>query len=286
MNNMFLLGDSFQRAYRDFFTVIKNKHYKSTCKKRDLLWPCIVANELQLNFDVSKELSLMGSGNDHTAFVLQSLIMDQEEGYQKGDLVLIGVSELGRVWSVEINPGLSNLINMVQVKGEPFPLGFENTHIRHAPEVRAGREYQIYCHHEKVQLQKYKSWLNEIKYFRSMGHNIVLIPNFPIPDYEMNSFPTTGCLYHVDVNEFVGNDFINKSKNRHDVMANNHSISKHQDMRIGHLSPQNHALLAEKLLSSIQTNKPLDLTVGMKENFITKNNYEESETLTLEPVIS
>lgn len=286
MNNMFVLGDSFQRAYKEFFTVRNNKHYKSTSKCKDLLWPVIVANELQLNFNIDNELAEMGSGNDHTAYVLQSLIMDQEQGYQKGDLVVIGVSELGRVWSVEINPALSNLTNMVYIKGQPFPLGFENTHIRHAPEVQAGREYQIYCHHEKVQLQKYKSWLNEIKYFRSIGHNIVLIPNFPVPDYEMNSFPTTGCLFHVDVNEFVGDSFTDRSKNRFDVMANQNIITKHQDMRVGHLSPQNHALLAEKLLSSIKTNIPFDLNDGMKENFISQNNYEEFQTLTLEPVIS
>lgn len=301
MNNLFLLGDSFQLVHSKNTTDIDNNAYSLRNNSPDKCWPSLVAKTLGLNFSVEYEYSVPGCGNDFSSHILQRLIYGIEPTvdqtitgirsydqptiatakYNKGDLIIIGMTDISRVWHILDRPTLSNLNNMIWNKDSKVPVGFNDT--GDGDQITAGREWQIYCNHELLQAQRAYAFINEINYFRTQGHNIVVIPGFPntneyFTTTQYNTFETTGCLFDIDIKEHIGKTFEEKDNTRRRILQTN--ANNGIDCRVGHMTLDNHKILAKKISQSIlDPSIPLHISSNIKENFLDENNASEYQTM-------
>ena len=206
--------------------------------------------------------------------------------YTKGDLIIIGMTDISRVWHIMDRPSLSNLTNMVWQKGSKTPVGFND--VGDGDQMIAGREWQIYCNHDLLQAQRANAFLNEINYFRTQGHNIVVIPGFEntneyFSTLQYNTFETIGCLYDIDINEHVGKTFQEKFDTRKRIWMSNER--NQLDSRVGHMTLPNHKILAKKICKSIlDPSIPLHISSNIKENFLDVDNILEYQTLDREVI--
>jgi len=301
MNNLFILGDSFNSVYMINTSEIDGKLYQIQNNSPDKCWPSLVAKTLGLNFSVECEYAIPGCGNDFSSFLLQCLINGVEPyypqrykeqptiataKYTKGDLIIIGMTDISRVWHIMDRPSLSNLTNMVWQKGSKTPVGFND--VGDGDQMIAGREWQIYCNHDLLQAQRANAFLNEINYFRTQGHNIVVIPGFEntneyFSTLQYNTFETIGCLYDIDINEHVGKTFQEKFDTRKRIWMSNER--NQLDSRVGHMTLPNHKILAKKICKSIlDPSIPLHISSNIKENFLDVDNILEYQTLDREVI--
>ena len=127
-------------------------------------------------------------------------------------------------------------------------------------QINAMKNYYTYLdlfESNKAYLDTFIGWINWISFTRKI--NTLIIPGFEI-SYGMQEtrYKVNSNLYNISVQEAGGD------KNWSNFMETHNGF----DPRTGHISPQNHPVLAKKIANTFLNNVPLDLTTEFHINIV------------------
>ena len=177
------------------------------------------------------------------------------------DFVVLIVTWKGRQWFFEELPEISNL-NMMSNGVIDKNYGKQYTKAVKQFEKYLDRDYLV-----NIRLNWYYGYLNFIE---THFPNILIIPGFDNGMHSDYNFQVEGNLYSIGYNEFetpsIGEKIFTKKWGS-------------LDRRVGHMSNENHKILAEKAYNTFTHNHPLDLNNGYEKGFINLKNYEDYVTI-------
>ena len=246
MSNLWVFGDS--------FTVHSEKN-------QEISWTYKLAKKLGVKNYYNH--SQFGSSND---FISANLEYYANQ-IKPDDYIIILVTFKARVWFFEDHPELSNLNAVSDVLIKKY-YG-KNT-------VKAVEYYQKYLESERIcslRLNWYYGYLQNLeRYFP----NLLIIPAFDNGFHVDTNFETLGSLFTIGLDEYESEEVYEEI-----------FVSKWNrfDMKSGHMSPDNHDILAEKIYNTFTTKVPLDLENGFKTKFINLSNYSNYETVDRDHII-
>lgn len=239
MSKLYVFGDS------------NSAHSNNNVEK---IWSFILAQKLKVSEYIND--SEFGISNEN----ITSRFLHHVSNITDNDYVIFIVTAKSRKWFFYNHPHLTNFGN-----GE-FDIIKE---YYSKDEVNAVKSYYKYLDNSEVteiQLRWLYGFLNHMQ----SEFNILIIPGFDNNFYLDSLYTTVGNLFPIGYNEYLDNDtreYVFRKK------------WKCIDKKINHISEDNHNILAEKVYQTFTNKKPLDLTSGFKEKIITKDNYQNFETI-------
>jgi hypothetical protein len=253
----------------------------------------------KLGCDKCTMIGIPGSSLDVMQHHFKNL-MDQDH-ISKDDYIVCIHTEASRRWFVPELPEMTNFINFIDFKtGDVNWQWLENTlgskiadHSDTQKRVRAqlaiAKDYAIGIARKDLEGLYGSAIAAWFKDFQHNGWNLISIPAYNNPEVEQYNvnFETKGSLNDVSMEEFKLKKWLPDWAHMPDWAPPGVEKAKAKrwqsfmdvcggwDGRVGHLTPENHAVLTDKLYNSFTKNSPLDLTTEFHSNFITNKNYPE-----------
>ena len=298
---LYIFGDSFAS-----YTVAQDPRHLTKQQVEEMeanepnkedMWFFQLARKLGCNRCIM--IGIPGSSLDVMQHYFYNLV--KCEHITKDDHIICIHTEASRRWFVPELPEMTNFVNFIDFKtGDVNWDWLENTL---GAKIKDGSDVQKRV---RAQLSIAKDYAFAIarkdleglfgsaiaawfKDFQHKGWNLINIPAYNNPDagdYNIN-FDTMGSLNDISMFEFKQKKWLPDWAHMPDwappgvekQMAKRWQsfmdICGGWDGRVGHLAPENHAILSEKLYNSFTKNSPLDLTTDFHSNFITNKNYDE-----------
>lgn len=168
---------------------------------------------------------------------------------KKNDIIIIGITNLKRRWLFKAYPHITNIELAKFTKFKEGGMEEALTHIYLDP------------FHE-ITAQKLDLFLKLLTYHqKEIGFEVILLDAFSnnvTCGYNETFLKSKGTLHNISQQEHSRS----RAKYNQNFFLNN------QDVRLNHLSQNNHKILADKILNSIETRDIIDLETGFKENFV------------------
>lgn len=230
---LWLFGDSYLSKKEDFLLGRQNI---------TAYWE-IIAKET--GCDVIKNTALGGTSIEWVFYQYN----DAMKNIKKNDVIIIAITNLKRRWLFKDYPYLTNseLVKFTGYKSEGMEEALTDIFLDPFHEITA---------------QKLDLFLKLLAYHqKEIGFEVILLDAFPnnVTSYHTGNFLTSkGQLYTVSHKEHC----TSKSKETQKFFLEN------RDVRVNHFSQENHTILADKILKSIETRDTIDLETGFKENFV------------------
>jgi hypothetical protein len=284
-NSIILHGDSFMSLH----AVERKRHGLQRLQfTLEQTWQSQLANKLGYKLDHGAARD--GVGNDFIVAKLLELITFGD--YDKDDIHIVGTSAWDRKWLVSSHPGTSHLVNLgiksfregmlTEVSSKDKPILAKQMEIAYDWRVHNdGDDYAQLQHTEQCSLyaminhlrQKHNVKILVVQGFEPplfdwwrkehdeatknmIKQNIDMIPN---PNAG-SSWDVDGYLNKASFDEFNGVTEEERQKTRDNYFRR--VWGSGSDARPGHLSVENHSILADKLYQTIVNNTQLDLNNG------------------------
>jgi len=213
-------------------------------KLKDQLWIPMLAEKL--NHSNFYNICHNGAANEwsYYNFVNNIHLINAKE-----DTIVFIVTQIHRQWFFYDNIGVSN----------HYMSGIEEYVDK--DKATAIRYYQKYLSDNPQDLIRAQWFLYSLEMIKlKQAYNMIVLPGFRENDLDYGN--SIGCLFDVCVNEIKGKTM---------EAWRNWLTSKPRsgaDPRTGHLSIDNHKILAEKLYNSVVHNQVLDLSKDFKEEIL------------------
>lgn len=246
MKKLWVFGDS--------FTVHSEKN-------QEISWTYKLAKKLGVK--EYRNHSQFGASNEYITAYLEASLKDID----KDDYIIILVTFKSRIWFFYDHPELSNL-NAATDDLIKKAYG-KNT-------VKAVEYYQKYLESERVQSLRLNWYYGYLQHLESFYPNLMIIPAFDNGFHLDNNYETIGSLFTIGENEYESLDV--KSK----VFIKRWNRF---DMRSGHMCPDNHDILAEKIYNTYTNKIPLDLNNGFIKNIINLDTCDKFLTIDTDHII-
>lgn len=298
---LFIFGDSFAS-----YTVARDPRHltkqqiaemeeNEPCKED--MWFFQLARKLNCNRCIM--IGIPGSSLDVMQHYFSKLF--ENNNVSKDDYIICIHTEASRRWFVPELPEMTNFCNFIDFKtgdvnwewlantlGEKITNNDEvQTRVRN--QLRIAKDYAMYVARQDLEHlfgSAIASWFKDFQY---NGWNLINIPAYNNPkvnQYNKN-FETMGSLNDVSMCEFKLKKWLPDWAHMPDFAPPgvDKSMAKRWqsfmdicggwDGRVGHLTPDNHVILSNKLYNSFTEDAPLDLTKDFLSGFITEKNYPE-----------
>jgi len=199
-------------------------------------WPELVAKELQVDQYINH--ADHGVSNDYIFYQLTS----HAANMQAGDYVIIQLTNKNRQWFFENQHHLANF----------HILDFEKQVTN--DQEHAVKEYIKHLQNDSLDDIRYTQLILSLMYISNSARHlrILILPGFTEID------GINGTLMEVCDKEFKSVSIVNKWYKEQGYI----------DSRINHMSKNNHAILAEKIISFFKTGKTIDLKTGFEQEFL------------------
>jgi len=236
MNKLWIFGDSYGHLDQAAYDQSKDWHWIPVLAKQ------LVTDEKFIT------ISHFGAPNEWIYYQVRQHL----DHISSDDYVVVISTQFDRRWFFPENIGASNLtvIN-------------DHTDKLTNDQKNAARQYLSHLTNPLLGPLMFEMFCYSLHYLTVKKNLNLLI----IPGFEENGFPisgkynVTGSLFDICKNEVKGKT----QRNWHDFIAKTH---QGMDPRIGHLSQDNHLILAEKIKNTFLNNDVLDLTTNFKEEIL------------------
>jgi hypothetical protein len=187
-----------------------------------------------------------------------SELYQYQDEIDPSDQVLVVLTEPTRHWYFKDIPGLShpgirNLREYVDAD-QATALEYYITHLQRDDLDYLNAQYKL-------------GWLSQIATLKRWSNPIV-ISAFPEPTYSPKQYPnligSTGNLTNVSLQEV-------------DTKNNYSKLFGARDFRYNHFCLDNHKVLADKVILSLASGNPIDLTIGFRQGIVTDTNIANSQ---------
>jgi hypothetical protein len=210
-------------------------------------WPLQVAKTLNCQLILNK--CVLGAANDYT----QYMIMENQKLISSNDIVIVFSTSIDRKWFFKDHPYAGNFFcsNLEELVGTDKSI--------------AVKEYVTHLMNNEAIYINFHQFLGWIHYITDKNHwNLLVISGFEEKGYPIShKYEVEGSLYDVCQNEF----FSDNDRNWY------YSVyCKGRDKRAGHLTKNNHDVLAKKVYETFKFSKKLDLNTEFHQKVISKNN--------------
>lgn len=232
MKKLWVFGDSYGYLDQDRYEQSKDWH-----------WIPVLSKELTNHKFIT--LSQYGAANEWIYYQFRQHL----DNIKEDDYVVVISTQFDRRWFFQDNVGASNL-SVSNIDSDRLT----------SEQVNAVKQYLIYLRNPLFGPLSFEMFCFSIHYLSSLKKlNLLILPGFEESGFPISGkYTVTGSLFDVCKKEIKGNsneawyNFIHK---------------KHQgnDPRFGHLSKENHFVLAQKLKNTFLKNDVLDLTCGFSE---------------------
>ena len=201
-----------------------------------------------LNCDSVKTFAAAGAANEW----IYSQFTEQLNQITPNDFVVFVSTQVNRRWFFPDNIGSSNY-GVIQ-RGLADLSNEQKTALKY---------YIAYLDNPIMSFINFECLCNSIHRVSEQNKiNLLILPGFENQGYPISGrYQVNGSLFDICINEVKGKDmdswmhFISK-------------IHKGLDPRVGHLSQDNHQILADKLAATFLKNKILNLEQGFREEFL------------------
>lgn len=230
---LWLFGDSYISKRDDFLL-----------GRQDILsyWE-IIAKETEC--DIIKNTARGGTSIEWVFYQYNKAM----ENIKKNDIVIMVITNLKRRWLFKAYPHITN----------PYLAKFSNFKKEKMEEALI--DIFLDPFHE-ITAQKLDLFLKLLAYHqKEIGFEVILLDAFEntvTSSHNGNFLKSNRCLKDISHKEHC----ISKST------ENQKFFTENKDVRVNHLSQNNHKILADKILNSIETRDIIDLETGFKENFV------------------
>ena len=213
-------------------------------KLKDRLWIPMLAEKL--NHNNFYNICQKGSANE---WIYYSLVNNVKLINPIEDTIIVITTQIHRQWFFYDNVGASNhYMNGI----EEYVDKGQATAIKH---------YQKYLSDNPQDFIRAQWFLYSLEVIKArQNYNLIVLPGFR--NNELDYGNSTGSLFDISVNEVKGKTIEAWNK----WLANNSNLRS--DPRTGHLSFENHKILAEKLHKCFLNHELLDLTQGFVEEIL------------------
>ena len=183
-------------------------------------------------------------------WIYYQMIQHADQIDKESDTVIFITTQLNRQWFFPRNEGVGN-INMPEfsnyvTREQAKAVELYSRHLTDNPQNNIRFQWLLYA-------------LHFLKIYKNL--NLFVIPGFENEGFDFNTEDKIkGSLFDVCMNEIKGKSFNAWGKWIESVNG--------IDPREGHLSKENHPILAEKLFQYFKNKKDLDFTTGFMEEII------------------
>jgi hypothetical protein len=233
MKNLWVFGDSYAIPYQN--DLESRVHWQFPLMKN-------------LNCDGVKTFAQFGAPNEW----IYNQFTEQLNEITPNDFVIFVSTQINRRWFFPDNVGSSNFgvkhIDLADLSSE---------------QQTALNYYKIYLDNPIMSSINFECLCNSIHYVSEKNKiNLLILPGFEQKGYPISGrYQVSGSLFDICKNEVKGKDLDSWSN----FISN---IHKGCDPRVGHLSKDNHQILADKLSATFLKNKILNLEQGFREEFL------------------
>jgi hypothetical protein len=232
MKKLWVFGDSYGYLDQDRYEQSKDWH-----------WISLLSNSLTNSKFVT--LSHYGAANEWIYYQFRQHL----EQITENDYVVVISTQFDRRWFFPDNVGACNL-NIRNYDTDRLSKDQRN----------AVNQYLMYLRNPLVGPLSFEMFCYSLHYISSIKKlNLLIVPGFEEEGFPLSGkYTVSGSLFDVCKNEIKGKDV----KSWYNFIS-----EKHQglDPRFGHLSKENHLVLAEKIKNTFTKNEILDLTQGFYE---------------------
>ena len=201
-----------------------------------------------LNCDSVRTFAQFGAPNEW----IYSQFTEQLNEITPNDFVIFVSTQINRRWFFPDNVGSSNFgvihLDLADLSSE---------------QKTALNYYKIYLDNPIMSFINFECLCNSIHHISQRNKiNLLILPGFEQKGYPISGrYQVSGSLFDICINEVKG-------KNMDSWMHFLSNIHKGHDPRVGHLSQENHEILADKLAATFLKNKILHLEQGFREEFL------------------
>ena len=234
MKNLWVFGDSYAVPY-----------HTNTQEPR-VHWQFSLMENL--NCDSVKTFAQNGAPNEW----IYNHFTEQLNEITPNDFVVFVSTQINRRWFFPDNVGSSN-----------FGVKHSDLADLSSEQQTALNYYKIYLDNPVMSFINFECLCNSIHYVSQKNKiNLLILPGFEQKGYPISGrYQVSGSLFDICVNEVKGKDLDSWTN----FISN---IHKGRDPRVGHLSQDNHEILADKLAATFLKNKILNLEQGFREEFL------------------
>jgi hypothetical protein len=215
----------------------------------DWFWTYDVAN--QLNCLRYGNLCQMGVSNSY----IQHTIQEHSDQIKSEDYVIIVSTSSTRRWLIEDKPYISNFYaGKIEQLVDSETFKAINYYIKHL----------INSKEDHLNMHSFLGWVH----YMSDKHNwnVIVIPGFEYDSYPVShKYTVNGSLMEVCFNEFATTGDCNWYYD---------NFCKGRDMRSGHMTKDNHTILANKIVDTFTNNTVLDLKNGFNKKIISRKTID------------
>lgn len=202
-----------------------------------------------LGCDKSENRCILGASNE----AIQYCIMKESSNIRSEDYVIVISTSIDRKWFFKDLPYAGNFFcsNLEELVGRAS--------------ANAVKQYILYLMNPDMIYINFHQFLGWVHYVTDKNKwNLIVIPGFEEHNYPVSHrYTVTGSLYDACFAEFCTQE---------DNLWYYKDFCNGRDRRSGHLTKDNHKILAEKISETFKYSSPLDLTNGLLSNIISKNN--------------
>ena len=201
-----------------------------------------------LNCDSVKTFAAAGAANEW----IYSQFTEQLNQITPNDFVVFVSTQVNRRWFFPDNIGSSNY-GVIQ-RGLADLSNEQKTALKY---------YMTYLDNPIMSFINFECLCNSIHRVSEKNKiNLLILPGFENQGYPISGrYQVNGSLFDICINEVKGKDM---DSWMHFIS----NIHKGLDPRVGHLSQDNHQILADKLAATFLKNKILNLEQGFREEFL------------------
>jgi len=201
-----------------------------------------------LNCDGVKTFAAAGAANEW----IYSQFTEQLNQITPNDFVVFVSTQVNRRWFFPDNIGSSNY-GVIQ-RGLADLSSEQKTALKY---------YMTYLDNPIMSFINFECLCNSIHRVSEQNKiNLLILPGFENQGYPISGrYQVNGSLFDICINEVTGKDM---DSWMHFIS----NIHKGLDPRVGHLSQDNHQILADKLSATFLKNKILNLEQGFREEFL------------------
>ena len=233
MKHLWVFGDSYAIPYQD--NLESRVHWQFSLMKH-------------LNCDGVKTFAQFGAPNEW----IYNQFTEQLNEITPTDFVIFVSTQINRRWFFPDNVGSSN-----------FGVSHSDLADLSNEQKIALKYYMTYLDNPVMSFINFECLCNSIHRVSEKNKiNLLILPGFEQKGYPISGrYQVSGSLFDICVNEVKGKDLDSWTN----FISN---IHKGRDPRVGHLSQDNHEILADKLAATFLKNKILNLEQGFRESFL------------------
>ena len=248
MSNLWIFGDSY------------TKHSQSN---QEDFWTFKLAKKLGV--ETYHNWSQYGASNEY----ISAGFIDHSANINQDDYLVFIITWKGRHWFFEDHPELANLNTMHNNKIIEKKYG-KNT-------VKAIEYYERYLESDRIHNVNLNWYYGYLNFVETHFPKTLIIPAFDNGFHRSINYQVDGNLFPIGSSEYETPQTAKK------IFEKNWGSL---DRRAGHMSNENHEILAEKVYQTFTNNIPLDLYYGFEKEFINLKNYQDYETIDNDDIFS